>query len=182
MKKVLSAFLALVLCLSLCACGGGASKGAYHLGDTVSTDIFEFTLDEATFAYALNNVKGENFFAPKQYDAANDKKNPYVADTGETLIAIKYTVTNKGRTTEQLYKAGFFTAKYDGKGYPAIGVLTLNASENTDSIRVEPGATESHRAYAEIGVDVENLTDDFTITVQIPNSSGKTEKFTYTID
>ena len=181
MKKAISLLLALVMCLSLVACGGGTSKETYHLGDTVSTDIFEFTLDEATFAYALNNVKGENFFAPKEYDATNDKGNPYVADTGKTLIAITYTITNTGRTTTQFYKGGFFTAKYDGKTYPAIGVLTLNASDKSDNVLVEAGTTETNRAYAEIGVDVENLTDGFTITVQIPNSSGKTEKFTYTI-
>ena len=151
------------------------------MGDTVSTDIFEFTLDEATFTYALNNVKGENFFAPKAYDATSDKGNPYVADTGKTFIAITYTVTNTGRTMMQFYKAGFFTAKYDGKAYPALGVLTLNSSDKTDNLLVDAGSTESHRAYAEIGVDVENLTDGFTITVQIPNSAGKTEKFTYTI-
>ncbi len=181
MKKTFTLLLALVMCLTLVACGGGSSKETYHLGDTVSTDIFDFTLDEATFTYALNNVNGENFFAPKEYDAANDKSNPYVADTGKTFIAITYTVTNTGRTTTQLYKGGFFTAKYDGKGYPAVGVLTLNASNKSDSVLVEAGATESNRAYAEIPVDVENLTDGFTITVQIPNSKGKTEKFTYTV-
>ena len=182
MKKTISMLLALVMCLTFVACGGGTAKETYHLGDTVSTDIFEFTLDEAIFTYALNNTKGENFFAPKEYDAANDKSNPYVADTGETLIAIKYTITNTGRTTTQFYKAGFFTAKYAGKTYPAIGVLTLNASDKSDSVLVEAGATESNRAYAEIGVDVENLTDGFIITVQIPNSKGKTEKFAYTIE
>lgn len=182
MKKTISLLLALVLCLSLCACDGGSSKETYHLGDTVSTDIFEFSLDEATFAYALNNTKGENFFAPKEYDATNDKSNPYVADTGETFIAVKYTVTNIGRTTTQLYKGGLFTAKYDGKTYPVIGVLTLNASDKSDNVLVEAGETETNRGYAEIGVDVENLTDGFTITVQIPNSQGKTEKFTYIIE
>lgn len=35
--------------------------------------------------------------------------------------------------------------------------------------------------YPAIGVDVEDLTDSFTITFRIPNSSGKTEKFTFTI-
>ena len=163
MKKILSLLLALVLCLSLCACGGETSKETYHLGDTVSTDIFEFTLNEATFAYALNNVKGENFFAPKEYNATNDKDNPYVADTGKTFIAITYTITNTGRTTTQFYKGGFFTAKYNGKTYPAIGVLTLNASNKSDNVLVEAGATESNRAYAEISVDVENLTDAFRV-------------------
>ena len=182
MKKVISLLLALVMCLSLVACGGSA-KETYHLGDTVSTDIFDFTLDEAAFAYALNNTKGENYFAPKEYDAEKDSDNPYVAPTGKTMIAITYTVTNTGRTTSQLYKGGLFTAKYDGKAYPSvpIGVLTLNASDKSDNVLVEAGASETNRGYAEIDVDVANLTDSFTITVQIPNSSGKTEKFTYSI-
>lgn len=184
MKKVFSLFLALVMCLTLVACGGGNAKETYHLGDTVSTDIFEFTLDEAAFAYALNNLKGDNYFAPKEYNAATDKNNPYVAETGETLVAVKYTVKNNGRTSEELYKGGFFTVKYDGKAYPPvpIGVLTLHASNKADSVLVGAGDTETHRAYAEIGVDVKDLSDGFTITVQIPNSDGKTEKFTYTID
>lgn len=122
--------------------------------------------------------------APEEYNAAADKNNPYVAETGKTLVAVKYTVTNNGRTSEELYKGGFFTVKYDGKAYPAvpIGVLHLHASNKADSVLVGAGDTETHRAYAEIGVDVEDLSDGFTITVQIPNSDGKTEKFTYTID
>ena len=62
MKKVLSLILALVLCLSLCACG--SSSKTYLIGETVSTDIFSFTLDAAALTIALNNVTNDDYYLP----------------------------------------------------------------------------------------------------------------------
>ena len=56
MKKALSLILALVLCLSLCACGGNNTPektdtseiGTFEVGTAVRTEVAEFTLTEAT--------------------------------------------------------------------------------------------------------------------------------------
>ncbi|MBE6705819.1 MAG: hypothetical protein E7583_11190 [Ruminococcaceae bacterium] len=60
MKRTIAVILAFVMCLSLCACGNGNDAPSTEatedtaestiklaLGETASTDIVEFTLDEA---------------------------------------------------------------------------------------------------------------------------------------
>ena len=77
MKKVLSLALALVMCLSLCACGSNTSKPtsdvSFKIGDTITIDGFEIVVDE--FEY---------------------RELPEVATVGKTLegFATKVTVKN----------------------------------------------------------------------------------------
>lgn len=116
MKKLIALFLAMVMCLSLAACGnkqinsgnsqtddGTAAPNDniqyYKLGDTVSTDIFEFTLNAAEFTIALNNVNDDDRYTPKAYDPQDDADNPYVAPVGHTYAAFSYTVSNLNRAS-----------------------------------------------------------------------------------
>ena len=58
MKRAISLILALVLCLSLCACGGGTQYA--KIGDTVATDRIEFVLTRFEFSnhvYASGSSK-----------------------------------------------------------------------------------------------------------------------------
>ena len=100
MKKLLTLALAAVLALALAACSGGtsgpqaqeetpASPEPEYLspGDTVSTDILTFTLDEAQLAVALDSTLNENYAEPKEYDPQTDAQNPFVAATGHTYAA-----------------------------------------------------------------------------------------------
>ena len=118
MKKLLALILTAALALSLVACGGGGGTGDttstntpsggedstptdeqrqedvqyFQLGDTVSTDIFEFTLDTAALTIALNNRTANdgtagNYFTPKEYDTQQDAQNPLVASKGHTYAS-----------------------------------------------------------------------------------------------
>lgn len=51
MKKILSLLLVLSCCLGLCACSNNLKPSAimYEIGDKVSTDCAELTLEEAKF-------------------------------------------------------------------------------------------------------------------------------------
>ena len=63
MKKFVALILIFVMCVSFAGCGassGGKTDTYYKIGDTVSSDILEFTLDKAALAIALNNVMDEN--------------------------------------------------------------------------------------------------------------------------
>ena len=128
MKKALSLLLALVMCLSLCACGGGSNtpdtpkateppETYYHIGDTVSTNLFSFTLDAATLAIALENTHGENFGNPKEYNPQEDNGNPYVAPTGHTYAAFTYTVENISRSSEEFHGGNFVKVIYKDTEY-----------------------------------------------------------------
>ena len=217
MKKALSLILALVLCLSLCACGGASSSDNasstqttettappetyYALGDTVSTNLFSFTLDAAQLAIALENTHGENFAAPKEYNAQDDKDNPYVAPTGHTYVAFTYTVENISRASEEFHGGRFVTVVYKDKEYTSMEDCAMfyyqdhqyfyNGRMYTDeagvwhsgpsgNLYVSNAEKESRRAYADIAVDADSLTDGFLLRVSVPSSEGKVV-FTYQI-
>lgn len=207
MKKMIALLLALSMCLSFVACSniGTASKEEnYHrLGDTVSTDIFEFTLDAAEFTVALNNVTDEDYFSPKEYDPKYDDNNPYVAPVGHTYAAFSYTVTNLNRASCEFHNGSFATVKYDGKKYNVVeeGAYFLYEDKQimdaSGNLRTEEpgewysnpgsnfllmvGATESRRAYVDIDADIKDLNADVEITISIPNSNGKKTNFTYLV-
>lgn len=207
-KKIIALVLLLTMCITLTACGGSTTY--YNLGDTVSTDLFEFTLDEADFAIALNNVfskSNDNYYLPKEYDPKADAQNPFVAPKGHTLVALTYTVKSFDRDYSTFSEGCFVTAEYKNKEYKADssddfnnGAYYLYAdtqqlvngklrtySSNTwysnpsKNLFLAPGEIETRRSSLEIATEVENLNDEFYLTVSVPNSEGKKEKFTYHI-
>lgn len=204
MKKAIAILLTVItVCLAFASCGSKKTEASYKLGDTVSTDIFEFTLNAAQFTIALNNVKDDNYFTPKEFDPADDSNNPYVAPTGSTYAAFSYTVKNLDRTDATFHSGSFASVEYDGEKSSVLkeGAYYLhqnkNIMETNGSIREYPagewysdpsnnlhlmtGATETRRSYIALGKNVEDLTSDVCLTVSIPNSSGKKVKFTYVV-
>lgn len=204
MKKIISLLLIAVICLSFAACGKSGGDAAYHkLGETVSTDIFEFTLNAAEFTIALNNVNDDKRFTPKEYDAEDDADNPYVAPVGHTYAAFSYTVKNLNRASSEFHSGSFATVKYDGKKYSAMkdgayfqyetekymdtdGKLkTKNAgewySDPGNNLLLMTNEKETRRARVEIETEIKDLTADVEITFKIPNSEGKKEEFTYLV-
>lgn len=204
MKKLIAFLLAVVTCVSLAACGA-SSNGNYHkLGETVSTDIFEFTLDAAEFTVALSNIVDETYFTPKEYNSQTDSDNPYVAPVGHTYAAFTYTVKNLNRASSEFHNGySFVTVKYDGKKHSAMeeGAFFqyedeqyMDASGNLEkrqgnkwykdpgnNLLLLTGEKETRRAYIDIETNVNDLTSDVEITFKIPNSEGKTEEFTYLV-
>ena len=89
MKKVLSLLLALVMCLSLCACGGDASGGGigggtttYKIYDTASTDAVEVKLKSVSYE--------DEYYIKGKSDA--------VPANGYTFVVIEFSVKNIGKT------------------------------------------------------------------------------------
>lgn len=105
MKKLLAliAFtivVALALCLAGCGNSGSSSAAntgslssaetqheeiaKYKVGDTVSTDLLEFTLNDSQLAIALNNqlqigtgfTYDNTYYLPKDYNPEADAKTP----------------------------------------------------------------------------------------------------------
>lgn len=229
MKKVFALFMALALCLSLCACGNEASPSAdesggdttlaaedtttpetyYQIGDTVSTNLFNFTLDAAELAIALENTYGETYGDPKEYNPQEDSNNPFVAPTGHTYVAFTYTVENISRASEDfqsfsgdpdwgslkiIYKDTEYTTGivdcavlyYQDHQYLDInGQLKTNAANrwyayHASNMLVGASEKQSSKAYADFAVEVDSLTDEFYLCVRVPSSEGS-EVFTYYI-
>lgn len=228
MKRMTALALAAALTLSLAACGsaGGENGSAatapgsavpsaapsgvstpeveYHqLGETVATDIFEFTLEDGSFAIALSNMVNETRFTPKEYDPAADANNPYVAPKGHTFAAFTYTVTNLDRTSGEFHSGSFASVEYDGETYNAMeegayypyqdsvyldadgDMQTEKAGEwygsPPSNLLLGAGEKETRRAYVDVAVDVADLTETFYLTVQIPSSDGTQASFVYEV-
>ena len=211
MKKIICLVLILALALPICACGN--SETYYQLGETVSTDIFEFTLDEADLAIALNNERNTSFFLPKEYDSNLDANNSYVAPVGHTLVAFTYTVNNINRSSSEFHKGygSFAKATYNGKEYGASSEgggkgfeegayylyenkIVMNEYKKMETYKsntwyrfpsnnffLSAGNKETRRAFFDIATNVDSLNDEFYITIEVPNSKGEVESFTYII-
>ncbi len=201
-KKILALVLIISVLCSFAACGGAGNQ-AHKLGDTVSTDIFKFTLYNADLAIALENEIGENYASPKEFDATDDANNPYVAKTGHTFIAITYEVESLDRASAEFHEGSFIKAKYNKKNYSKYEecayfcfgdkkVISSSGAMSTESgyqWRNEPslnmllkaGEKEMRRGYVDMDVAAASLDDEFELTISIPKSDGGKEKFKYTI-
>ena len=56
MKKIIALLLVAIMSLSFVACDGG-SKNVYAVGDTVSTDCAQLTLESCEFADTYNSIE-----------------------------------------------------------------------------------------------------------------------------
>lgn len=172
----------------------------YHIGDTVSTDIAEFTLNDSKLTIALSNTNDETYFTPREYDATRDGRNPYVASTGHTLVYVDFTLSAIDRSSVNVndtFEGSFYKIKYNGKtnnGNFKIGLKKVTSSNylneiatgkwekhTTTNILISSGGQSQYRAYAEIESD-NNLKDKCYITFNLPNSEGKKTPFTYVIN
>ena len=84
MKRIFVAILTLIMCLSLCACGGGSNANtAYKLGESIETNLFKITPSFTGYAYELANWPDENYMTPAGEFSG---KSPYSADEGKTAM------------------------------------------------------------------------------------------------
>lgn len=177
-----------------------------HVGDSVETDILRFTLDRAELAVALENgmtlgvgapadgFAGGNFYLPKEYDAAEDAKNPFVASKGHTLVSLVFTIENLDRGSIDLfgYNNGYIYIVYDGKSYKGefkFGARNENGEGWKDyqssNVLILSGAS-SYKAYVDIPVEIEDLSSPFEIKLNLPSSTNPekpdVKNFTYLVN
>ena len=125
MRRIIPLVLALVMCLSLCACSGDTGTANKEentkvaIGEIASTDLFECTLTRAEFAPRLANVMDEGYLLP---DGSYGGTTPYVADKGSVYLSFVFELSYLG-TEEFDFELGKveskdldwmnFLAKYD---------------------------------------------------------------------
>ncbi len=166
----------------------------FHLGEMVSTDILEFTLDYAEFAIALHNGSAGDWkyiCLPKDYDADKDDNSCFVAAMGHTLISLEFTAKNLNRVDMSIADQSdskFLTVKYmdteyvwecNSGLYPSKDGYDWEGVEG--SAKTTPQEIMHFRTSADIATNVADLTDPFSISFELPTSSGEKEKFTYCI-
>lgn len=217
MKKTLSLILTLTLCFTLCACSSNDTEvettstetntevvTKYSLGETVSTNLAEFTLENSSLTYYVSN-NSTNYVEPT--DTPNTL---FAASVGHCYVSVTFTITNKDRGGSISF-ASFasewdpkWSVSYNGVDYPVKG-YSLNDNAGTDYINLgfsaiieketghvnqkhtnqnyllSAGETITIRTFGIIDVEPQNLTDGFEFTVGVPNSNNEYEYFTYVV-
>lgn len=159
MKKTISLLLALVLCLSLCACGGNNTPATeapvettqppttaapteppiprLQLGETASTNLVDFTLINAQFTIFASATTNSTYLKPVE------KQTVYGASIGKILLIPTFTMTNKDRAGS-MSVCGMsadwpfvWSVNYGGAEYPVYG---FDLNYDNQAIEMSPGA------------------------------------------
>ena len=162
------------------------------VGETVSSDILEITLDDAQLSY----------YADESLELT-ENAGIFTSNKGNTLIRLDFTITNKDRTTLDTSLLGlYFLVLQNGtfsnvKGYdPSFpeGQFGLNyayafvsepegafVANRTSNILLPPAVPIRVRMIGIANFEAENLSAPFYLIANIPNSDGDAEKFIYSV-
>ncbi len=197
MKKIFALLLALTMTVSLCACGG-KDEEKLHLWETASTDVIDFSIDEADFAIYASPLS-DSYLAP------TEEKSSFAAPTGKTIVSISFTIKNKDRAATvnigssndgDIYFPLDWKIKYNGNEYEISSLrggkfgmepgailnrYTQVATEKigTSNHLLFDGLTESYRIAGIVDFEPTSLDEVFEIEVSLPDSKGDRTKLTY---
>ena len=214
MKKVLSLLLAFVMCLSLCACGGGntdasvddettaptteapvdkddvSTEKEYSLGDTITTDIIEFSLTRVEFA---DQLKYATFSTGEQPDAEYmlpttepQSNKTFVADEGYTFLSYSYSLKYTGKEEIEVETAMGISADYNN-GYTfdvwSDAYMWSNYVSIDGDTKLKPlDPLGEGRGCMKVPEEVStNSAAPLKINVSIPNGDGTTTDAVYII-
>ena len=169
----------------------------YKLGETVSTQILEFTLDRADLSIAMVNTIDENYALPKEYNPEEDKNNPFVAPKGTTYVPLTFTLNNLDRATLDIdlvdsngtnisiiYNGETYTCNWWDNDIHYCYELFEDGGYNEytyGNILMHVGEKRTFRAYLELPTDVEDLNSDFIITFDIADVNNTFVEYAYKV-
>ena len=167
------------------------------LGKTAATDTVDFTLKDAKLSYfasSLDSRLGEPIDA--------DDGGIFQTAVGRVLVILTINVKNKDRVTLDVNGPGWrfgFNMGYKGTEYSLLGYDLNNKSGGSASLTAESadggtswtmhtssndllssGESGTYRLVMVAGVDPDSFSDPFTVTVNVPSSSGE-QLFTYSV-
>lgn len=160
MRKILAMLLALVLSLSLCACGGDASDEEENktnvinvqTGEAATSDTFEFTVNNVQFAERLSLEAGKLYIpAPGVTGSA------LVAGDGQTYVVVELSVKNMSK--EDVNPQDLFDAMRinyaDGYLYDQSDAAWLDSAVPMDGVfMIEPLTTDNYRITFKCSAEV----------------------------
>ena len=213
MKKWIALLLALVMCLALCACGGDKKESSseereasYQLGDTVSKEILEVTVNNAAISsYAAGPATSTSDGTTSNVEeaCAPAESGFFKANKGRTLVCLDYVIKNLDRDT--LNTSDYiveFAVKRNGEAYQVKGYDLNNKdgsfglvfrwspvsknggdfeTHDSDDILIHAGETVEIKVVGIAVFEDEDLNAPFDLVVKIKNSSNTEDSFTYSI-
>lgn len=136
MKKALSILLALVICLSLCACGGGNSDTPdtpetteapeLKVGDTASGQLFDITIQSVEAIDKIENGFVWHMWSPEEKTTYQD----ITAEEGYTIIKITYSYSYNGKA-KGAFSFGLTLDYDDGYTFNGLGGHSLPALDDS---------------------------------------------------
>ncbi|MBQ6655183.1 MAG: hypothetical protein IJM79_06650 [Erysipelotrichaceae bacterium] len=202
MKKIIVFFVLLLLMISGCSDKQDEIQ-IFNPGEVVSSDIVDFKLNDAQLTYYANA-----HFDPKVFGLpADNETEAFVAEEGHIFVVMSFAFRNNGRASirvgndaESTYNL-HFTVNYDGKKYrvnghesnPATGLsmewsvisrikgIDQRICISESSVSVESEEVLYVRMIGVASFEPGKLTDSFELTVNVINSQGGYEEFTYNI-
>ena len=200
MKKLIGVLLTLCLLGSLVACGSSnddqtpAENGSsnaeesteekiYSLGETVTTDVVEFTLNDCRIADHVG-LESDNWLKP-------DPSGSLAAPDGEVFVCLFFTANNISKEEIDGYDVSDITIDYDGGYQYGDGTYTGEGmydwstngsiSSNVGLPIIKPLEEASLYGYIYCADDIkENRTKETYAIVKLPDSKGTVE-FKYDI-
>lgn len=159
MKRIIALLLALMMCLSLCGCGGGNTP-KLSLGETVSSDLIELTLSDVQLGYFAE--AGAYRYSDKIMVNLDEAYLPsdnsdgfafFTSSKGHCLVCFDFTIKNIDRDTLDLgnyfYETNLsFTIDYDGNSF-AVNGYSIHSGNDGDS----RGLIYGDSAVSKNGVD-----------------------------
>lgn len=177
------------------------------IGDTVSTDILELSLNNVELSYyaagAVTSTSDGRTTNVHEACSPLESGGFYTANKGRTLVCLDFTLTNTDRSslrTDQYILTfsviqngdcavvrGYDLNNADGRNGLNLSNMPISTNgqdfktNGTTSIIIKAGETDRIRCVGIIGFDAD-LTDSFELIAQIKNSDGEVEKFIYAIE
>ena len=177
------------------------------LGDTVSTDILELSVNNAELSYyaagASTSTSDGRTTNVDEACSPLESGGLYTANKGRTLVCLDFTLTNTDRSSLNTdeYIVSFSVIQNDDyeivRGYDlndedgcyGLNLTHMPISTNgqdfitneTSNIIINAGESDRIKYVGIIGFDAD-LSDSFELVAEITNSDGDGEKFIYTIE
>ncbi len=207
-NKALLSTLFLSIGLTLAACGTAQNASAesndttnknaaaseqqetFSIGDTITTDLMEFTLTRIEFGAVLKNATfstgqkpDEEYLLPLEKESSS---TDFVADSGNTFLTYSYTIKYLGKEEMEIPTDMDMVVNYDD-GYTFdiehSAYMWSDYIQLKDTTKLKPlDVAGEGRGYVKVPEAVATEIDKaLTITVTIPDEEGTTSEKTYTI-
>ena len=227
MKKFVVSLLCATMVFTLCSCGSEKAASeevkeeaavveeteeaaaqdeaatVVELGETISTDILEITVDSAELAFFASSVNDNTYATPVE-----STNGIFTTNKGHVFVCLKFGVKNTDRAKVSLgdnfggipFEFYYLTDEVelplmqfdlnnpDGSGLMNFAFAVIGTDK--DSKLTKAGSSNklveaNEYLYVQtlgiVNTEPQNLTDSFQLKIYLPNSSGEKEVFIYNV-